>query len=128
MKPSDARPAFVDIGSIGVVLRECEHNGIGPIDFRRVLDKAAFASAIDFVDFTVVPPGSSIGQHTHSGNEELYYVVSGQPVIAVNGRAMRCGKGAIAVVRDGESHELINDTSEPIESLVMQVSLPEQQA
>jgi hypothetical protein len=47
-----------------------DHGGRGPILFHRVLPGSEFRSKIDFVDCTVIPPGSTIGPHEHHGNEE----------------------------------------------------------
>ena len=100
-----------------------DHGGQGPILFQRVLPGSEFRSKIDFVDCTVIPPGSTIGRHEHHGNEEIYFIVSGTPLMRVSGEEKRLQKGALAVVRDGEWHELINDTDENVDILVIQVEM-----
>jgi|GEM_PF-6154769 len=59
--------------------------------------------------------------HQHLGNEEIYFVVSGESLMRVNGHEARLSKGSLSVVRDGESHELINDRAGDVEILVIQV-------
>lgn len=115
--------AYVSVSDIPSVERSGEHGGTGPITFRRLLGAADFAAPVDFVDFTVVPPGSSIGRHTHRGNEEMYFVASGTPLMRVNGEQRRIARGTVAVVHNDGWHELINDTSENVEILVIQVRL-----
>src|ERR1700730_264427 len=105
--------------------RLAEPGGAGPFFFRRLMDASQFASAFDFVDFTVVPAGSSIGKHFHQRNEELYFVISGAPLINVNGCERRVGPGSLAVVRSGEWHSLTNDTLESVTILVVQAQLDE---
>jgi mannose-6-phosphate isomerase-like protein (cupin superfamily) len=83
------------------------------IEFRRLLTRSDFATPVDFVDFTVIPPGSTIGLHDHHGNEEIYFIVSGQPRVAVNGEEIR--------LHSGQAHELVNDTDENVEMFVIQV-------
>ena len=114
---------FADIAEVTPIYRSNEHAGDGPISFRRVLSRSDFESSIDFVDYTVIPPGSSIGRHSHDGNEELYFVVSGNPLITAQGETKRCGAGVLSVVRSGGWHELINDTGEEVRILVVQVGL-----
>ena len=97
------------------------HDGIGPIEFRRLLEQADFSTPIDFVDFTIIPPGSTIGMHRHVGNEEIYFIVAGRPLVAVDGNERRLEPGAIAVVRSGQSHGLINDSSDEVKIFVIQV-------
>jgi mannose-6-phosphate isomerase-like protein (cupin superfamily) len=112
---------FVSVTDVEPVERSEEHGGSGTIAFRRLLDTSGFQAPVDFVDFTIVPPGSSIGHHSHHGNEELYFVASGNPLMRVSGCQRRIARGTVAVVRNGGWHELINDTSESVEILVIQV-------
>lgn len=97
-----------------------DHGGVGPIEFRRLFE-ADFTSAIDFVDFTIIPPTSVIGYHSHDGNDELYLVVSGTPTICVEGEERRMGPGDVAVVRSGQSHGLRNDSTVDVAIFVVQV-------
>src|SRR5580704_14351271 len=103
--------SFIEPASVPPLFRKNEHDGQGPIWFRRLLSSDEFHSRVDFVDFTVIPPGSTIGQHTHLGNEEIYFIAAGSPLIRVQGEARRIAEGGIAVVRSGQWHELINDTT-----------------
>ncbi|HEY7211967.1 MAG TPA: cupin domain-containing protein [Bryobacteraceae bacterium] len=99
-----------------------EHNGSGPIQFRRILDSAEFESPIDFVDYTRILPGSTIGRHEHHQNEEIYFIAAGTPLMRVSGEEARLQPGSFSVVRSGEWHELINDTESAVEILVIQVA------
>lgn len=119
--PSKSRRAFSSVEAVAPITREREHGGEGPITFRRILDSSDFASAIDFVDYTRVPPGSTIGRHEHHGNEEIYFVVAGTPLMKVDGEVSRLAPGSFSIVRSGGWHELLNDTSEDTEILVIQV-------
>lgn len=111
---------FTTLDMKAVQRREAEHDGSGPIAFRRLMDESQFASALDFVDYTVIPAGSSIGRHLHIGSEEFYFVVNGFPLINVNGRERRSEPGTLAIVRSGEWHSLINDTKSDVTILVVQ--------
>jgi len=114
---------YVSVTDVPSVERSEEHGGSGTIMFRRLLDAGHFEAPVDFVDFTIVPPGSSIGRHTHRGSEELYFVASGTPLMRVSGQERRISRGTVAVVHNDGWHELINDTSENVEILVIQVRL-----
>ena len=57
------------------------HDGSGRIRTARVIDEAH--SAFRFIDLTELPPGSSVGVHTHADDEEVYVIISGR------GRMMR---------------------------------------
>lgn len=117
--------SFVDPDLMPAQSRFAEHGGVGSISFRRLMDASQFASSLDFVDFTVVPPGSSIGAHFHQGSEELYFVAHGTPLININGVERRARPGSVSVVRSGEWHSLTNDTAGPVTLLVVQAHLHE---
>lgn len=116
--------SFADVEAHPAQHRQAEHSGVGPISFRRLMDADQFKSALDFVDFTIVPPGSTIGRHFHQGSEEMYFVVRGEPLINVNGGEQRARPGTLAVVRSGQWHQLTNDTAAEVAILVVQASLP----
>ncbi len=122
--PSEAELAvFCTIGSVPAVERSREHDGVGTIRFRRMFDASAFSSPIDFVDVTVVPPGSTIGKHTHVGTEEIYIVLAGAPLVEVDGDARRLLPGDVSVVRSGGSHALVNDSGSDVQIAVVQVRI-----
>lgn len=112
---------FTSMEEVAPIHRDREHDGVGPIVFRRMLSANEFVSNVDFVDVTTIPPGSVIGRHYHRGNEELYFIVSGTPLVRVDGTEKRLQRGSIAVVHSDGWHELVNDTPEPVEIFVIQV-------
>src|SRR5947209_20545900 len=91
-----ARVAFRSVASITAIQRYNEHDGCGPLSFRRIFSAVDFDSPIDFVDYTAIPPGSSIGRHEHHGNEEIYYIAGGTPLMTVDGRIERLTPGSFA--------------------------------
>lgn len=116
---------FASVDGDSAIERRDEHGGRGPIQFQRILNSLEFRSPVDFIDYTHVPSGSSIGRHEHHGNEEIYFVTAGTPLMRVNGEEARLRRGSFAVVRDGEWHELVNDTAWNVEIMVIQVGLKE---
>jgi quercetin dioxygenase-like cupin family protein len=113
---------FVSVDDMPAIERCNEHNGTGPIRFRRILDGSEFESPLDFVDYTCILPGSTIGRHEHHANEEIYFIARGTPLMRVDGEESRLAPGSFSIVRSGEWHELINDTSTDVEILVWQIS------
>src|SRR5262249_20840402 len=104
--------SFVCLEEVDARTLESNHGGKGPIEFRRLLNRFDFETLIDFVDYTVIPPGSTIGRHAHTANEEIYFIVAGKPRVNVNGQERRLQHGSIAVVRSDQTHQLINDTND----------------
>jgi uncharacterized cupin superfamily protein len=114
---------YVSSADVAPIRRAAEHGGSGPIVFRRLMASSEFTTNIDFLDLTVIPPGSTIGRHEHSGNEELYFIVDGEPLMRVDGVERRLGPSDVTVVRSGGWHELINDSDRDVEIFVVQVSM-----
>lgn len=115
--------AFHSVRDSAPQSRSTEHGGVGPIVFRRIFDQGDFNAPVDFVDYTVIPPGSTIGVHGHVANDEMYFIVRGSPLVRVNGEEARLEPGGFAIVHDGGRHELINDSLGNVEILVIQVKV-----
>lgn len=113
--------AFVERETVPAMTLEMDHGGVGAIEFRRLLSSIDFVAPIDFVDFTVVAPGSAIGVHEHVNNDEIYCIAKGMPMVWVEGEERRLHPGSISVVRSGQRHGLTNDTDGPVEIFVVQV-------
>ncbi len=118
---ADARPSFARVADVDPISRSDEHDGHGPIIFRRLMTGGDFAASVDFVDVTRIPPGSTIGMHRHEASEELYIVLAGEPLIEVDGDARRLTSGDVAVVHPGGRHALTNDTREEVAIAVVQL-------
>lgn len=112
---------FVSSSDVDPIHRAGEHGGSGPIEFRRLMSSPEFETNIDFLDLTVIPSGSTIGRHSHSDNEELYFVVDGAPLMRVDGAERRLNPFDVTVVRSGGWHELINDSQGDVRIFVVQV-------
>lgn len=100
------------------------HDGHGEILTTRVADAGHVQGACNFIDYTVMPPGSTIGLHTHLRTEEEYYLIlSGTGL-------MRCGEETFTVyagdlIRNppGGSHGLENTGDGPLTLFVFEVGV-----
>jgi quercetin dioxygenase-like cupin family protein len=99
------------------------HGGDGKILFHRPFDGDAFEGPWNFVDYAVLPPGSSIGLHSHGDNEELYLVLEGSGTMQLDGRELRVEKGSLVLNRRGGSHGLRNDGDVPLKLFVVEVAI-----
>lgn len=74
----------------------------------------------------VLQPGCEVGEHTHHGNYEVYYFLSGRGTYRSNGETTTVDAGTVTFTGDGESHFLRNDGPEPLEFMAFVLNLPAQ--
>lgn len=55
-----------------------------------------------------LPPGSSIGFHTHENEEEIFYVISGTAALDDNGTLKTLNTGDTSLTGNGAGHSLAN--------------------
>lgn len=67
-------------------------------------------------------PGCSIGYHTHTGDMEIYHVLTGNGEYNDNGVVYQIGPGDSTFTFSGEAHSLKNNTNEILE--IMALILP----
>ncbi|MCB9764503.1 MAG: cupin domain-containing protein [Alphaproteobacteria bacterium] len=98
------------------------HDGKGEVLFRRVLTQDD-GSAFDFVDMTIVPPGCSVGLHTHEAEEEEhYFIFAGRGVMVLDDKTVTVQAGDLVVNRPGGTHSLENPGPLPLKMVVWQAT------
>ncbi|MCC6553488.1 MAG: cupin domain-containing protein [Polyangiaceae bacterium] len=101
------------------------HNGEGEIRLARVADQATLSGACHFIDVAVLPPGTSIGRHSHARTEEEFYLVlSGQGRMWRDGEAFGVRAGDLVRNPPGSAHGLANTGTEDLRLFVFEVSVP----
>ena len=63
----------------------------------------------------ILPPGSSIGLHTHEGNCEVMYIISGTITFTYDGKTETASAGEVHYCPDGHTHRAENRTDEDAE-------------
>ncbi|MFQ6100138.1 MAG: cupin domain-containing protein [Anaerolineae bacterium] len=101
------------------------HGGKGQVSISRPLVSPDFVGPWHFVDYAVLPPGSSIGLHRHGEDEELYFILEGEGVMTVDGERRRVSRGDLILNRPGGTHGLENDSDSELSILVIEVGLCE---
>lgn len=63
----------------------------------------------------ILPPGSSIGYHTHETSSEIIYILSGTGKVEYDGGEEAVKAGQCHYCPKGHSHALINNSDGPLE-------------
>ena len=61
-----------------------------------------------------LPQGTSIGLHTHQGNSEIIFILSGNGKVLYDGAYETVSAGCCHYCPQGHSHSLINDGTEDL--------------
>lgn len=100
-------------------LEKC-HGGIGALDWVVVLDHNDLKGrGLNFIHDDILPPGVSIGPHTHTKDEEFYYIVSGKGIMTLDQERFEVTTGDITAVYPGGMHGLENTSNEDLRIIVI---------
>jgi quercetin dioxygenase-like cupin family protein len=97
----------VDASSISPVENKSVRGGAGSV-FSRPLLGAHPGSPIAVLAVNRLPPGASIGLHSHHGEEDFYYCLEGRGIVTDNGVERPFHPGVFQITRSGESQALRN--------------------
>jgi mannose-6-phosphate isomerase-like protein (cupin superfamily) len=81
--------------------------GKGSVTAHKLLDLFP-GSAIKSVGIVRLEPGASVGEHSHQGEEDFYYCISGCGIVVDNGVEHPFTPGSLQITRDGESQAIRN--------------------
>jgi mannose-6-phosphate isomerase-like protein (cupin superfamily) len=89
---------------------QSSHGGSGGYFVRTLLESPP-DSSFRYVRDLILDPGSSIGDHPHQGDDEIYFIISGTGVMQVDGEQRKVGPGSAVLTRSGSHHGLVNTGS-----------------
>ena len=94
--------------------------GIGDVEMRKILNGAdEMLGKGRMFNRMIVPPGHTLGEHAHTGDNEIFYVLSGRGEYNDNGTTVILEPGDTAICRDGETHGLKNTGDKPLEMIAL---------
>ena len=85
--------------------------GIGTVEKRLCLETLPEGAKM-FAELTLTP-GSSIGEHKHTGEYEIFFCTQGELVLADEGVEKLMHAGDFAICPDGGTHALYNRSDAP---------------
>lgn len=100
---------------------EAIHGGQGLCPHACVIRAEELDTPLRFVNYTVLPPQASFGDHVHGDDNELYIVLEGEGVYTVNGKASPVKTGDILVNPRFATHAIENTGKTDMRLLVMEV-------
>lgn len=94
--------------------REKMRDGIGQVQMLEIFSKEEMKGKCRLFNQITLEPGCSIGSHVHDGEEEIYYILSGNGTVDDNGTLKDIGPGDALKTGGGESHSITNTGVDPL--------------
>ena len=89
-------------------VEENKMGGIGPIYTKHFVTGESCGAHIRILAQVTLPVGSSLGVHTHSGEREVYHILSGKALYQDDEQTYEIAAGDTTVCLDGHSHGISN--------------------
>lgn len=99
--------------------REKMRGGEGTVTITHFFEKEEFGSRTRLCARLLIPPGASIGEHQHDGEDEVYIVVKGSGLLHDGSSESRVSAGDAILTGKGQSHSVRNDGVEPLEIVAL---------
>ncbi len=93
--------------------------GKGTLTNIHFLEKDDSAGAGRLFVKSILKPGSSIGNHTHKGDFEVYYILSGKAKVDDNGDFTELNPGDSILTRNGQFHSIENIGEDDLEYIAL---------
>lgn len=89
-------------------IKHAPRGGKGDIAFEHLLTPVEMGKSSSLTARLTLPVGAAVGYHMHSGDGELYYILSGEGLYVEDGKSQTVRSGDSLFCRDGSSHSLEN--------------------
>ena len=96
---------ITNVHNIVPEVAENVRGGNGTVHAHKLLDLFP-GSAIKSVGVVRLEPGACVGAHSHEGDEDFYYCISGTGIVVDNGVEHPFTPGTLQITRDGETQEI----------------------
>ncbi|GAB1484226.1 cupin domain-containing protein [Treponema sp.] len=94
-------------------LKEKMRGGEGITSLVHLVDGASMKNARLLSEITL-PPGASIGEHSHENETEYYIILSGTGVVVDDGIEKTVAQGDVVITGNGASHSIMNKGNLPL--------------
>jgi mannose-6-phosphate isomerase-like protein (cupin superfamily) len=112
-------PICADTSGLAVTHRQV--GGEGVCRWKMLMNGMHLEGAWNCVEYVVIEPGGSVGEHVHLRTEEIYYILSGRAVVTMDGVELDAVPGDLVTTPIGSSHAIANRTAVDMAFFVVEV-------
>ena len=109
-------------GNHRVEVRENARGGKGQLALHHLFENEQLAPNSRLLCKIVVQPGNSMGMHTHQGESEFFYVLSGSAKFTENGEILLLNPGDTLYTPPGGNHSFEVNGDETLELLAVVIN------
>jgi mannose-6-phosphate isomerase-like protein (cupin superfamily) len=97
---------FNDASGLG----EIDHlvGGTGTCRWKTIINGMHLPGPWNVIEYVVIPPGASCGQHQHTATEEIYYILAGSAQVHIDGSPAEVTAGDLITCPIGTVHGIAN--------------------
>lgn len=100
------------------------HGGVKVARWKCLARRLGLCGTWEAIELSSLPPGAVCGEHRHTRTEELYFIVSGEGELVLNGVTHRVRPGHLIANGLGTRHCFRNPGKEDLNWLVIEVFSP----
>jgi mannose-6-phosphate isomerase-like protein (cupin superfamily) len=98
---------------------EKARGGEGNILTKSIFLQNDFGSSVTHFLFVTIPPGSSVGFHEHSGDEEVYFILEGHGKVRDDEKEYNVGVYDTILTNSGHCHGIENTGQRELKMLAL---------
>ncbi|ERJ11643.1 cupin domain-containing protein [Haloplasma contractile] len=103
-------------------IKNC-HDGEGTLKHITVFEDDELKSNLRFINYTILPPGTSIGTHQHGNDEEVYVILEGNGEMTLSSKIHKVKSGDVVLNKPYGIHSLTNTSRTEMRILVFEVAI-----
>lgn len=96
------------VDDMDIEIREKMRGGDGSVEIMHVFKKNEFKGKVRLFAKIKISTGSSIGNHEHLSEDEVYYILEGKGMVYDNGKEYEVNKGDAVLTGNGSEHSIKN--------------------
>ncbi len=108
-----------EAGDMVKEIKERFRGGEGSVEITHMFQKEELTGKARLCAKLTLNPGSTIGLHEHSNEEEIFYIIKGKGLAFDNGVTREVKAGDAILTVGGTSHSVNNTGDEPLELLAV---------
>lgn len=113
------------------IIKSSEGNwlqGKGGLNYKKKVRMTNIPHSVNVIQDIVIPAGGSIPLHRHKQTSEVFYIISGTPVIIIEKKEFVLAAGDMVFVEVGEEHGFKNNSSVNASFLVLKINFEKNDA